>query len=92
MPAQCEMIVGFLVPHRCERQALGRCAQCGRAFCEEHVSVRGQGLQCTACAQGLDKPVALPSTAADYSAADLSAFQEVSDWEETDSDLFSDLS
>jgi hypothetical protein len=92
MAAQCEMIVGFLVPHRCENRALGQCGQCSRQYCEEHVEVRPAGLLCTACEQGLDQPVALPGTALDYTAAELAAFTEASTWDETDSDLFSDLS
>ena len=69
MAIQCEMIVGFLVPHRCERKSLGTCAQCNRRYCEEHVTVKPTGLLCVACEQGLERPVALPGTAADYSDA-----------------------
>lgn len=80
------------MPHRCEHKALGQCAQCSRQYCEEHIALRPGGLICTACEQGLDQPVALPNTAADYSDADLAAFTQASSWDETDSDLFSDLS
>lgn len=86
------MIIGFLVPHRCEKRALGGCAQCGAEFCEEHVAVRANGLVCVACEQGLDRPVALPSTAQDYSDDDLATFREASTWDDSDSDLFADLS
>lgn len=92
MAVQCEMIIGFLVPHRCESQALGQCAQCSRQYCEEHVAVRPNGLLCVACEQGLDRPVALPTTARDFTDDDLDAFTQASTWDETDSDLFSDLS
>ncbi len=93
MANQCEMIIGFLVPHRCEHPALGTCTRCGRGFCEEHVSVTGQGLVCMACSQGLEQPVALPITAQSFSADDITAFNSASAWEQDDqSDMFSDLS
>ena len=92
MATQCEMIIGFLVPHRCERAALGQCTQCSRQYCEEHIAVRAAGLLCVACEQGLDRPVALPSTARDYTDDDIAAFTQASAWDETDGDLFSDLS
>jgi hypothetical protein len=93
---QCEMIIGFLVPHRCEHPALGRCTRCGRGFCDEHVSVLPQGLLCLACQQGLDQPVALPITAQTYSTADLNTFAALSQWDSDsdtgDDDTFADLS
>ena len=97
MPDQCEMIVGFLVPHRCDNASLGKCVKCGRLYCDEHVSVTPQGLMCLACQQGLDKPVALAATATDYSDHDLATFAAASAWERDDdidstSDTFSDLS
>jgi hypothetical protein len=92
MAVQCEMVVGFLVPRRCDRKALGQCSQCSRRYCEEHMDVRPGGLLCVACEQGLDRPVALPGTAMDYTADELAAFTLASTWDETDSDLFSDLS
>ncbi len=93
MADPCEMIVGFLVPHRCDHPALGRCVRCGRGYCEEHVSVQAEGLICLACQQGLDRPVALPLTAATYAAADVAAFAAASEWDQQDEeDTFSDLS
>jgi hypothetical protein len=93
MSEQCAMIIGFLVPHRCENPALGQCKQCGRAFCDEHVQVTPNGLVCLACSQGLDQPVALPITAQSFSATDIAAFHAASQWEAEDSaDTFSDLS
>lgn len=92
MATQCEMIIGFLVPHRCEKRSLGSCVQCSRTYCEEHVTVRANGLVCVACEQGLDRPVALPSTARDYSDEDLAAFTQASMWADDDSDVFADLS
>lgn len=93
MANQCEMIVGFLVPHRCEHPALGACTRCGRGFCEEHVSVTAQGLVCLACSQGLEQPVALPITAQNFTSEDIAAFGAASLWEQDDPvDMFSDLS
>ena len=63
MPDQCEMIIGFLVPHRCDNAGLGKCGNCGRTYCDEHMSVTPQGLRCLACQQGLQQPIALPITA-----------------------------
>ena len=91
MAEQCAMIIGFLVPHRCEHPALGHCSQCGRSYCEEHVSVTAGGLVCLACAQGLAQPVAQPLTAQSFSPADLATFDRLSRWEEND-DAFADLS
>jgi hypothetical protein len=94
---QCEMIIGYLVPHRCEHPALGRCVKCGRGYCDEHVTLQPQGLLCLACQQGLDQPVALPLTAQTFTQTDLATFAALSAWESddtdsADSDLFADLS
>ncbi len=91
MADQCEMIIGFLVPHRCERPALGRCTKCGRGYCEEHVTVTPQGLLCLACQQGLDQPVALPVTAQTYNPNDLATFAVLGQWDQ-EGDDFADLS
>lgn len=88
---QCEMIIGYLVPHRCDNPALGRCVKCGRGFCDEHVDVQAAGLVCLACQQGLDAPVALPMTAQTYDSHDLILFDQASRWDDDD-DVFSDLS
>ena len=61
---KCEMVIGFLVPHRCDHPALGKCVKCGRGFCDEHTNQTRQGRVCLACQQGLDMPVALPIAAA----------------------------
>ncbi|MCC6190153.1 MAG: hypothetical protein IT318_14060 [Anaerolineales bacterium] len=95
MADQCEMIIGYLVPHRCEHPALGRCAKCGRGYCEAHVTLQPQGLLCLACQQGLDQPVALPLTAQTFSQTDLAAFATLSAWDsasDPDDDTFADLS
>jgi len=92
MADQCEMIIGFLVPHRCEHPALGRCAKCGRGYCEEHIEVKQEGLICLACSQGLEQPVALPITAQTFTPEDLADFDAASQWDVDDSDMFVDLS
>jgi len=92
MPEQCAMIIGYLVPHRCDNPALGHCTQCGRAYCDEHVHVTAQGLVCLACSQGLQQPVALPLTAQTFTPADLMEFDRASQWDDNDLDRFSDLS
>jgi recombinational DNA repair protein (RecF pathway) len=85
------MVIGFLVPHRCEHPALGHCTRCGRSFCEEHVQVTPQGLVCVACQQGLAQPVALPITAQTFTQSDIATFAAASMWDQ-EGDLFSDLS
>jgi hypothetical protein len=92
MADQCEMIIGYLVPHRCDHQALGRCTKCGRGYCEEHVTLKPEGLLCLACQQGLEQPVAMAITAQTFNANDLAAFSALSEWDESEADGFADLS
>lgn len=93
MADQCEMIIGYLVPHRCEHPALGKCIKCGRGFCEEHMSNTSDGWICYADQQGLPQPVMLPLTAASFTPADLDSFSRASQWDDNDQgDMFSDLS
>ncbi len=92
MSIQCEMIVGYLAPHRCDNRALGRCAKCQRSYCEEHVEVKPEGLMCLACSQGLAQPIALPITAQTYNDADLALFTAASARDADDTDTFADLS
>ena len=93
MAEQCEMIIGYLVPHRCENPALGICVKCGRGYCDEHTDQTREGRICLACQQGLDQPIALPLAAAIFTAAELDSFQRASMWEDNDSGvMFSDLS
>lgn len=91
--AKCEMVVGYLVLHRCENPALGTCVKCGRGFCDEHTNATKEGQVCLACQQGLEMPVALPIAASTFTAADLATFGSASAWDDDDSgDMFSDLS
>ena len=90
---QCEMIIGYLVPHRCENPSLGACVKCGRGFCDEHTNQTKEGRVCLACQQGLDMPVALPIAAAAFTTTDLDMFNRASTWDDDDrADMFSDLS
>ena len=95
MADQCEMIIGYLVPHRCDHPALGKCDKCGRGFCEEHLTDAPSGKICLADQQGLSQPIALPLTAATFSQADIDSFNRASmldDNTDTAGDMFSDLS
>src|SRR6266508_531837 len=93
MADQCEMIIGYLVPHRCENPSLGKCVKCGRGYCDEHTNQTKEGRVCLACLQGLDQPIALAIAAATVSDADLDTFNRASMWDDDDrSDMFSDLS
>jgi hypothetical protein len=93
MADQCEMIVGYLVPHRCENPSLGTCVKCGRGYCDAHTHQRKEGRVCVACLQGLDQPIALPIAAATFTAAELDAFNRAGMFDDDDrADTFSDLS
>jgi hypothetical protein len=95
MAQQCEMIIGFLVPHRCDNPALAACTKCHRSFCDEHLQSGAEGQICVACHQGLAQPVALPITARSFTPEDILMFNSVdtADFgDESRSDMFSDLS
>lgn len=90
---QCEMIIGFLVPRRCDSPALAHCKRCGRSYCDEHLEVTRIGPVCLACQQGLTSPIALAATASTYNEQDMLVFAAASTWDDDDDDsLFSDLS
>ena len=91
MASQCEMVIGYLIPRRCENPALGACIKCGRGYCEEHISVEAEGLICQACSQGLEQPVVMPFRAQSFDDDDMAVFNRASQWD-NDEDLFSDLS
>ncbi len=100
MAVKCEMIVGFLTPHRCASKAVTTCAKCGRRFCDEHVGIIPAGLICTACQQGLEQPVAVAQTARTFDADDMTVFSSGSAFDDDDAistfddndDMFADLS
>ena len=75
---QCAMVVGYLVPHRCENEALATCIQCGRMYCDEHVKIIESGLVCLACQQGQNQPVLVPQLVQDYTPEDLAIFAAAS--------------
>lgn len=95
---QCEMIIGFLIPHRCDNIALGRCSQCGKSFCDEHLSVTEHGMMCVACEQGFEQPYAMDPSASHYDSSDIMLFYAATTWSDDDDrwdmedDTFSDLS
>lgn len=87
------MIIGYLVPHRCENPSLGTCIKCGRGYCDEHTNQTADGRMCLACEQGLEQPVALPIVAATFNQEDFDDFNRASMWDDDDSaEMFSDLS
>ncbi len=89
---QCEMIIGFLVPHRCANKVVTQCVKCGRSFCDEHVELTAGGLVCLACQQGLDQPVAVAQTARDFDETDLVVFSTVGAFDHDDDDTFANFS
>lgn len=90
----CEMIVGYLVPHKCPHRAVSKCQKCGRQFCDEHLSIEQGGLICTACQQGLEQPVAIAATARTFTEDDLATFYvtDIFDDNYDEGDTFADLS
>ncbi len=90
----CEMIVGYLVPHKCDNRAVGKCGNCSRQFCDEHLNLEKSGLICTACQQGLDQPVAIADNARNFTDDDLAAFKTAALFDDSfnEGDIFSDLS
>lgn len=90
---RCEMVVGFLIPRHCEKPALGHCLQCGRGYCDEHLSITAEGMICTACTEGHEQALEIPVVGApQYNEADFAAFEEASLWDQDEGDLFADLS
>ena len=93
--ARCEMIVGYLVPHRCPEQSVGKCVSCGREYCQEHLTIETEGLICRACQEGrTDKPILNPLPAGThldqpFTESDLQLFDVPSrfDFDDTFSDL-----
>jgi recombinational DNA repair protein (RecF pathway) len=91
MAEQCAMIVGYLVPHRCPNRALATCIQCGRKFCDEHVSIVRSGLICLACQQGMEQPVLVSQVAQDYTDDELALFRTVG-VDDSPEEMFADFS
>ena len=99
-PRACGGYVGFLVPRPCPNTAVGDCAKCGRASCEEHASVAAAGLVCRNCETGSEFPVGLAAVVAAvglaplFLPADLLAFEDAALEDEGDPQaaMFADLS
>ena len=49
MAKQCEMIIGYLLPRRCEEKGITVCQKCRRRVCELHTRVADDGLLCRDC-------------------------------------------
>jgi hypothetical protein len=49
MAKQCEMIIGYLLPRRCEEKGITVCQKCRRTVCELHTRVADDGLLCRDC-------------------------------------------
>ena len=49
MAKQCEMIIGYLLPRRCEEKGITVCRRCKRTVCELHTRVGDDGLLCRDC-------------------------------------------
>jgi hypothetical protein len=49
MAKQCELIIGYLLPRRCEEKGITTCQMCKRMVCEMHTRVADDGLLCRDC-------------------------------------------
>ena len=66
MAKQCELIIGYLLPRRCEEKVMATCLKCGRSVCELHTRIGDQGLLCRECYEEreprtLEEATALPA-------------------------------
>jgi hypothetical protein len=53
MSRQCELMIGYLIPRRCDRRARSTCIRCGKHICDVHASISPQGILCEACHEGV---------------------------------------
>ena len=49
MAKQCALVIGYLLPRRCEEKVANVCQNCNRGVCELHVRIGDQGLLCRDC-------------------------------------------
>jgi recombinational DNA repair protein (RecF pathway) len=98
-PRPCGGQIGFLAPRACPNAAVGDCSKCGRAVCEEHCHVAGDGLLCRHCETGSELPSTLAGLAAAaalvplFTPSDIGAFEAAADEEPlAEADTFADLS
>jgi hypothetical protein len=103
MAKQCELIIGYLLPRRCEEKGVTTCQKCRRTVCELHTRMADQGLLCRDChEEGKPRaaaPVApLPEPVHDviYRRGDFSSLRSVDDdfdlFDADEGDTFSTLS
>ena len=87
---KCELIVGYLIPHRCGRKAVAVCVKCGRGVCEMHAHTGDAGVLCRDCYEGQQAQVGSPVGGAVYGPAytvqDYGLFDQ-----ESEQDTFSTL-
>jgi len=80
MAKQCEMMIGFLIPRRCDRRGRSTCIRCGKRVCDEHAVVSPEGILCEACDEGVEQLTSAESTPdwvsdlPDYHAGDFDSF------------------
>lgn len=91
MAKQCELIIGYLLPRRCEEKGITVCQMCKRTVCEMHTRVADDGLLCRDCYEEgqprtIEAPEPLPSPVQEtiYRRPDFGTF----DTDEDDFDLF----
>jgi hypothetical protein len=49
MAKQCDLVIGYLLPRRCEAKATAECTKCGRNVCKLHARMGDTGLLCRDC-------------------------------------------
>jgi hypothetical protein len=94
MAKQCEMIIGFLIPRRCDQPARSTCIRCGRRVCDEHATISPEGILCEACHEGAEQltteaPPEWVSALPDYDPQDVALFDQE---DLTTDSMFDDLS
>ncbi len=82
MAKQCEMVIGFLIPRRCDQRARSTCIRCGKQICDEHAVVSPEGILCEACDEGVEQLASVETTPdwvsqlPDYHASDFELFDQ----------------
>jgi hypothetical protein len=65
MAKQCELIIGYLLPRRCEEKGITTCQKCKRTVCELHTRLGDDSLLCRDCFEEgqprtVEEPAPLP--------------------------------
>jgi len=95
MSKQCEMMIGYLIPRRCDGRARSTCIRCGRHVCDVHAVVTPEGILCEACHAGVEQLTPVTDTPdwvsrlPDYQADDFALFDRS---DVSDVDMFDDMS